>query len=150
MKCNNCGNENVTGAFCEVCGTEMVAEPIAEATNEPVIVNEANVVEADAAVDPGKTLGTVSMILGIVGIVLGITCPCAFACLGSIAPFIISVAGVILGILAMSKSKAAGLKNKTALIGVILCAVAIVLTVICNICGSFLGIAVTGIVNGSY
>ena len=117
MKCNNCGNENVTGAFCEVCGTEMVAEPIVEAVNEPVVVNEANVVEADAAVDPGKTLGTVSMILGI---------------------------------LAMSKSKAAGLKNKTALIGVILCAVAIVLTVICNIFGSILGVAVTGILNESY
>ena len=139
MYCNNCGNANAEGKFCDVCGAELTSEPIVVETQN--VVGAENIVETIPAVDPGKTLGTVSLILGIAGIVLGAICPCLFACLGAIVPMILSIIGLILGIVAMNKSKAAGFKNKAALIGVILSGAAIGVTILCNIIGSALGVA---------
>ena len=143
MYCNNCGNANAEGKFCDVCGAEIIAEPVAVEA-EPVVTPE-NVVDAAVAVDPGKTLGTVSMILGIAALVLGSICSCLFSCLGGSLPLIAAVVGVILGIMAMNKSKAAGFKNKSALIGVILCAATIVIVLV------FIGInaIVGGIIGAS-
>ncbi len=139
MYCKNCGNANAEGKFCDVCGAEITSEPIVvDAQN---VVETENIIDGTPVVDPGKTLGTISLILGIAGIVLGIICPCLFACLGAIAPLTLSIIGLILGIVAMNKSKAVGLKNKAAMIGVILSGVAIGITILCNIIGSALGVA---------
>ncbi|WP_062006531.1 MULTISPECIES: hypothetical protein [Arthrobacter] len=64
---------------------------------------------APFVVDPGKTLSIVAIILPFVGF---------------------SLVGLILGLVAMSKSKKAGFKNTLALVAVIISALAVVATII--------------------
>jgi hypothetical protein len=103
-----------------------------------VVVNNAPAAEV-VAVDPGKTFGMVSMIAGIAGLVLGTVLSCACACLGSIIPAIASVVAIVLGIMAMNKSKAAGYTNKMALAGIILGAVALVVILVFIIVNAVIG-----------
>ena len=60
------------------------------------------------AEDPGKTLGLVGMVLGILGMTI---------CNGT---FFVSIAAIICGSIGMKKSKEAGFKNTFGLVGVIL------------------------------
>ena len=69
--------------------------------------------------DPGKGLGIASMVVSIVGAVL--------CNLFGITPIV----GLILGIVANSKSKKAGFKNGFAIAGIVIGAVSIVLFVLC-------------------
>lgn len=113
MYCKNCGNNVADGlAYCDVCGADM---------NADVTSYEENVVESVPAVDPGKGLGIASMVMGIVGF----TCCNPFGLVGLI--------GLILGIVANKKSKAAGFKNTFATVGIIICAITIALGLIASI-----------------
>lgn len=67
---------------------------------------------APAAVDPGKTLGILSVILPFVGL---------------------GLVGLILGIIGRVKSKKAGFKNTPALVGIIIGIVAVIATIIVGI-----------------
>lgn len=105
MICPNCGNSIPEGAnICINCGAAV------SNTNTLATQN-----------DPSKTLGLISMILGIVSILFS-------CCYGS--GFVFAIAGIITGILAMKKAKAVGIKNTMALVGVICSAVALVIFVI--------------------
>lgn len=73
-----------------------------------------------AAVDPGRTMG-------IVGLILAIFC---------------SLIGMVVSILAYNKSKAAGFKNNIALAGIIVGAVLFVVGLIVNL--------TTGVMSGLY
>ena len=101
MTCKNCGTELEEGvAFCSNCGAQVPA-PQPEPIPEPVEVAEAAPVQQEV-VDPGKTLGTVSMILGIAGLVLSlVTFCCGYA--GAIASPL-CIVGLILSIVAKKKS----------------------------------------------
>lgn len=68
-----------------------------------------NPAQPSVAVNPGKTLGIVSLILSIVGV---------------------GLVGLILGIIGLNKSKAAGQKNGLALAGIIVGALNIVASII--------------------
>ena len=149
MKCQYCYAENESGAqFCTNCGAalaqetpvEEVVAAVEETPVEEVIAPVEGVVETPAK-DPGKTLGLVSLILGIAALVLGSVCSCAFACLGGSFAFALSAAAVVTGILGMNKSKAAGFKNTLALIGMILGIAALLVNVICTIIGMVGGAA---------
>ncbi|TAL14643.1 hypothetical protein EPN95_02255 [Patescibacteria group bacterium] len=83
---------------------EPVVEEDTEPTTEPVVattapVNSTPAVAPAGAVNPGKTMGIVSFVLSLVGI---------------------GLVGLILGIIAKSKSKKAGQKNGFALAGIII------------------------------
>lgn len=154
MFCKNCGLENPDGAsFCRVCGSALAVAPVIEASAEPVVetpveptvetpVQPASAPAAEGetapkvtAVDPGKGMGVAALVLGIIGLVTGTVCACGCACLGGIIPAIVCIVGLVLGIMAMNKSKAAGFKNTKALVGVILSGVglaSIVLFVLLN------------------
>ncbi len=108
MYCNNCGNENAEGKFCDVCGAEI--------TSEPVVVKPENVIETTPASDPGKVLGIVSMSLAIFGLVCGCTMIVSAAAL---------IAALITGIIAKKKSKQAGYTNGFAIAGIIISSVGI-------------------------
>ena len=112
MTCKNCGMEQEEGvAFCTSCGAPMTAEvPVPQKPAE----------------DPGKTMGLVSLIVGIASIVLG--------------NFAASVVGIILSSLAQKKSAAAGYQNKSAKIGLILSIVGIVVGIAAFIFGFALGL----------
>ncbi|MBE7040961.1 MAG: zinc-ribbon domain-containing protein [Ruminococcaceae bacterium] len=104
MICQNCGNELPEGSnICLNCGFETVA---------PAPVQE------KAADVPGKTLGLVSMILGIVSI----------ACCNLLG--LVSIAGLITGILSSKQAKAAGLKNNQSLAGIICSIIGLVLFIV--------------------
>lgn len=60
--------------------------------------------------DPGRTLGIVGIVLGALGLCCGIS----------------AIAGLIVSIIGMQKSKNAGFKNNLALAGIIVSAVMIV------------------------
>ena len=98
MFCKNCGSQNEDGKFCSVCGARLEQE----------IVETGSSTEAQ---NPGKVMGIVSLVMGIVSLVSGSLCSCMCACAGGIVPLIISVVGLIMGILGMSKSKDAGFSN---------------------------------------
>ncbi len=66
------------------------------------------------------------MVMGIVG----------FTCCNPLG--LVGLIGLILGIIASKKSKAAGYKNTFALVGIIICAIIIVLGVISSIISIFL------------
>lgn len=113
MICQNCGNELPEGsAVCMVCGNEVV------------------VPEQVKAAVPGKTLGIVSLVLGILSI-LGTCC----SCFG--LPF--PIAGAITGFMAMKQAKEAGEKNTFALIGLIASIVGFVGIIVMYILGFVLG-----------
>lgn len=97
MICQNCGNELPEGStLCMNCGFETAAP-------NPVPVNTQS--------SPGKTLGIVSLVLGIISVV-GICCSCVGL------PF--PIAGAVTGFLAFKQAKDAGEKNTLALVGMIL------------------------------
>ena len=111
MTCKNCGTELEEGvAFCSNCGAQVPAAPNPTYTVEP----------QRAATDPGKGLGIVSLILGIVSMVsLGF--PAA------------SVVGIILGSIGKKKSAEAGFANGPAKIGTILSIIGLILFVIATV-----------------
>ena len=131
MVCKICGANNTDDAkFCANCGE--VFENVAAEQAETSFEYDPNVasVEPDfntttVVTDPGKTFGLISMIIGIVSAVLGVACTCALGCIGGTFPALVGVAGFVLGIIGMNKSKQAGFKNKNALIGIILSGVGI-------------------------
>ena len=133
MFCTKCGSPLPEDGICRVCAVseEPIAEPVAEPVAEPIepaaIEEIPNAEPAEAtpelpAVDPGKTLGIISMILGIVAVLLNSVCSCIplLGCVTTVIAIIAAIAGAVLGFIAMSKSKAAGFKNTLALVGVIL------------------------------
>ena len=128
MKCNICGAELAENATCcDICGAAVVADTLGSSFGELPAKN------------PGKVLGILSLIFGIIAIVLGTICSCSCACLGSILPAIFAIVGVILGIIGMSKSKAAGFSNPLALVGLILSGVAIVIMLLFIIINGVIG-----------
>ena len=141
MVCKICGTANVDGSvFCSNCGTTLQAEETQAYTapNPEFAQTEPAPEATPVVVDPGKTFGLVSMILGIVSTVLSGICTCTCGCFGGFLPFAAGVAGIILGIFAVKKSKTVGLDNKKAKIGFILCAVGIVLSIFNLILGLIL------------
>lgn len=124
--------------FCTNCGTTLTEDgvcPVCNPVTEEIVVDDV----AAPAVNPGKTLGLISMILGIASLVLGLPCSCVCACLGSLLPFCCSVGGIITGALGMKKSSYAGMKNTMALVGLILSIVAIVVCVVFIIFNGIIG-----------
>jgi hypothetical protein len=73
---------------------------------------------APPAENPGKTLGIVGLVLGIVGFGLAYLGP---------------IAGLILSIIGLNKSKKAGQKNGIALAGIIVSIVALIVNIIVTI-----------------
>lgn len=146
MICKNCGNFNEDAAnACIVCGADLKADsaPVTDDfssfgtdgfTPGQTFVGPTSITPVNE--DPGKTLGLVSMIVGIVSIVLcnimGIPC----------------VAAVICGALAMKKSKDAGFKNSQALVGIITGVIGIVFAILAAIVLVVLG--VIGAMNGGF
>ncbi len=84
--------------------SEQPTQPVAPQPSSPAPV-------APSGEDPGKTLGIVGLILA----------------------FFVPLVGLILSIIANSKSKAAGFKNSVAFIGIILNAVFIVLSIVIGV-----------------
>lgn len=70
---------------------------------------------ASPAVNPGKTLGIVGLILGIVGFFIAFLAP---------------IAGIIVSILGLNKSKKVGQKNGLALAGIIVSIIALIVNII--------------------
>ena len=138
MICKKCGVENADDVlFCTACGASMKEEANAEAVETETVVAEEPVVKPD----PGKGLGLIALILSIAGLVLGIVCSCGCAFLGSILPGILCIAGFILAIIAMVKSKSAGYKNGKAIVALILSIVAIVVMFVFIIVNGVVGFA---------
>jgi hypothetical protein len=71
-----------------------------------------------APVNPGKTLGIVGLVLGVVGFVV---------------MFLGPIAGLIVSIIGLSKSKKVGLKNGLAVAGIIVSSVALIANIILTI-----------------
>ena len=131
MNCPFCNAEiSAEDKICPTCGA-----PVNEETAE---VAEAPVAETPA-VDPGKKLGLIAMIVGIAGLALGAILSCACACLGAVLPALAAVAAIVLGVLAMKKSKDAGFSNKQALVGIITGGAAIVVIIVFIILNAVLG-----------
>ena len=107
MFCNKCGNQNADGIpFCAHCGAPLSVPGYAPMA--PAVV-------------PGKGMGIAGMVLGIVALVLFcfwyISMPCA-------------IIAVILGGVAASKAKAAGMKNGAATAGIVCGCIAIGLVIL--------------------
>ncbi len=86
----------------------------------------------DPSVNPGKTLGIVGLVLGIVGFFVAFLAP---------------IAGLIVSILGLNKSKKAGHKNGFAIAGIIVSSVALVaniiaVIVVASLAASFGGTAI--------
>ena len=135
MNCPYC-NAEITAEekICPVCGApvneEVKQEPAAEVKTEAAEAKDTK------AVNPGKTLGIVGLILGIASILLWLTSCCCYVSIVTVPlAFIVSLVGVILNASALKKSKKAGCKNVLALIGMILSAVILALAVISLVIG---------------
>lgn len=141
MICKNCGNFNEDAAdACIVCGADLKADsaPVTDDfssfgtdgfTPDQSVVTP--VTPDMPAEDPGKTLGLIGMIAGILSIVAS----CCIPFLG--IPF--SIAAVVCGFLGMNKSKAAGFKNTLAIVGIAVGAVGIIVAIINAIAGGIIG-----------
>ena len=113
MKCTFCGAElNDDVMFCTECGRAVEATSAEPA--EAIVKSDKN---------PGKVPGIISLVLGIMSLVLPM----------SIVTFVSAIVAVILGSIASKKSIAAGHKNTTAKIGMILGIVEIVLEVLASL-----------------
>lgn len=141
MNCPHCGSEYVEGKFCNVCGAdlEVTAEETVLPTDDSVIEQPTEVAETVSTENPGKVFGIISLALGIVSVLLSTICSCLFSCLGGILPCILAIAGLALGFVGLSKSKAAGHKNILALIGMILSGVSIGIVLLFTIFNAILG-----------
>ena len=135
MICKNCGADVANSKFCTVCGAPMEA-PAPVATP---YTNDVAVEAPKPATDPGKTLGIVSLALGIAALLLGSLCSCLLACLGGFVPALLAIGAIITGVLAMKKSKEAGFKNTMALIGCILGGVSIAVILVFVLINAIIG-----------
>lgn len=137
--CKNCGAEVPTEDICPKCGTLV--------EGEVEVVQE--VVEQIPVKDPGKVLGIVSLILGIVSIV-GNCCTCipVISWIVAFALPIFAIVGLILGIVGMKKSKKAGFKNTFAIIGLIISIVGIIIAIV-SIVLSVFGLSMFAIAGAS-
>ena len=131
MKCKFCGAELPDDAVvCSVCDAPVEAE---QTNNSEAFEPELTETAPEKTKD-GKTLALVAMILGIVALVLPFCC-CLIACIpfveyvGAICTFVMSVVGLILGIVANTQAKKAGVKNKMAIVAIILCSIGIVVAI---------------------
>ena len=107
MICKICGQMIADDAtFCPICGAAVETQPVSF-----------EVTEETPASDPGKTLGLIAMIIGIVAAALSCVCMCS--CLGMTVPPLFAIAALVLGFIGMKKSKSAGFKNAFALVGLI-------------------------------
>ena len=84
---------------------------------------------AATGVDPGRTMGIVGLILGIVGFFVFFLAP---------------IAGIIVSVIARNKSKAAGFKNGIAKAGLIVSIIALVANIIVTIALVSIGAALGG------
>lgn len=140
MICKSCGYENAEGSvFCANCGASMEA-PVAEVVVDQPIV-EAPVVAEKKKSEP---MGIISMILGIVGLLGSTICSCLCGCLGGSPALLMCIAGVVLGVIGMNKSKKLGEKNTMALVGIILSGVGILLFIIFALVGGAISAAIMG------
>lgn len=140
MICKSCGYENAEGSvFCANCGASMEA-PVAEVVVDQPIV-EAPVVAEKKKSEP---MGIISMILGIVGLLGSTICSCLCGCLGGSPALLMCIAGVVLGVIGMNKSKKLGEKNTMALVGIILSGVGILLFIIFALVGGAISTAIMG------
>lgn len=110
MFCPICGNDcKENEAFCDNCGNRLHRTPPVQSPQYyPEEIPTAQQLQGEL---PGKTMGIVGLILGIVSIVFGcciffLAIPCG-------------IVGIILSAIAMKKAKAARRKNNVALAGLI-------------------------------
>lgn len=119
MICSKCGFIVDDGKFCPNCGTAVEKE----VQNETIETSSG----ADDTVDPGKSKGLISLILGIVSLVLGTICSCGCA---SPLTIITSIVGMILGSSANKASISAGFeKNGKGKIGFILSLISLIVSI---------------------
>lgn len=140
MICKSCGYENAEGSvFCANCGASMEA-PVAEVVADQPYVETPVVAEKKKA----EPMGIIAMILGILGLLGSTFCSCLCGCLGGIPALIMCIAGVVLGIIGLNKSKKQGEKNTMALVGIILSGVGILLFIIFALVGGAISTAILG------
>ena len=140
MICKSCGYENAEGSvFCANCGASMEA-PVAEVVADQPYVETPVVAEKKKA----EPMGIIAMILGIVGLLGSTFCSCLCGCLGGSPALIMCIAGVVLGIIGLNKSKKQGEKNTMALVGIILSGVGILLFIIFALVGGAISTAILG------
>lgn len=118
MFCPICGKDcKENEAFCENCGNPLHrVPPVQPPQYQPEVVPTAPQFQGEV---PGKTMGIVGMVLGIVSILFGccifyLAIPCG-------------IAGIILSAIAMKKAKEVRGKNNFALAGLICSIVGLVL-----------------------
>lgn len=142
MTCKSCGYENAEGSvFCANCGASMEAPVAVEPVVETSYAQPAEVVAPKKKAD-GMTI--TALILSIVGLVGNTICSCLCGCLGGSPALIMSIVGLILGIIAMNKSKKNGEKNNMALTAVILSGVGILMFIIFALIGGAISSAIMG------
>ena len=140
MICKSCGYENAEGSvFCANCGASMEA-PVAEVVVDQPYVETPVVAEKKKA----EPMGIIAMILGILGLLGSTFCSCLCGCLGGSPALIMCIAGVVLGIIGLNKSKKQGEKNTMALVGIILSGVGILLFIIFALVGGAISTAILG------
>lgn len=140
MICKSCGYENAEGSvFCANCGASMEA-PVAEVVADQPYVETPVVAEKKKA----EPMGIIAMILGILGLLGSTFCSCLCGCLGGSPALIMCIAGVVLGIIGLNKSKKQGEKNTMALVGIILSGVGILLFIIFALVGGAISTAILG------
>ncbi len=137
MFCTKCGNNNPDGAFCcTSCGAPLnqptyqaPEQPVYQAPEQPVYqAPEQPAYQAQPMYNapmnppvPAKGMAITSMVLGIVSLALFCLWYLALPC---------AIVGLILGGLAMSKAKAAGMKSGMAVAGVVCSCIALGIAII--------------------
>ncbi len=110
MFCTQCGKQNPDGTkFCIGCGAELI---------ESYVTSESTVIignTADEQPVSNSSLSTTAMVLGIVSAAASV----GSCCMGSwsSATLGLSIAALIISIIARSKAKAKGIKDKKANVG---------------------------------
>ena len=144
MYCASCGTENTeNNTFCSNCGASLTPAVEAEPVAAPV-APETPVYTAQVEQQPAKKdgMGIASLVLGILGLLGNTVCNCLCGCIGGAPSFIMSIIGLVLGIMSNNKAKAAGTKNQLAFVGMILSVVALVLFFIVLIFNAIFGAAI--------
>lgn len=130
MVCKNCGMENAEDfAFCAGCGATLdEVEAAPEETTVPEYTYEAEAFEdTTPASDPGKVFGIIALICGIVAVLVPFGCFCMCGgCFSPLLGILCGGAAIVLGVIGMNKSKAAGYKNTLGVVGMILGILALV------------------------